>query len=196
MRMIAHTICAALLLMGCAAPLTANDTAGDATSISTKTAARPAGFEAAAVEADWRPWFKSLKRGAILADLAKRRIHIWTPGGAAYRAFPIGVAQTPELAKTGATTVVRKREAPDWRPTPSMRARNPELPHFVGPGPQNPMGAHALYLGWRHYAIHGTNDPASIGRPTTSGCIRLFATHIAWVFEHIGVGAPVVVSGP
>ncbi|MEO1505909.1 MAG: L,D-transpeptidase, partial [Pseudomonadota bacterium] len=74
-----------------------------------------------------------------------------------------------------------------------MLKRNPDLPRYVPPGPDNPLGEHALYLGWRYYAIHGSNDPTSIGRATTSGCIRLFPQHIAWLYEQAAVGTPVLI---
>ncbi len=147
----------------------------------------------AAAEADWRPYFDDLGAGAILVRLDTRRLAYWSPGGATYREFPISIAEAPELERLGRTEIVRRREAPDWRPTPSMLERDPSLPRYVPAGPDNPMGSHALYLGWRYYAIHGTNDPASIGRATTSGCIRLFPEHIAWLFEHAEVGTPVLV---
>jgi lipoprotein-anchoring transpeptidase ErfK/SrfK len=144
-------------------------------------------------EVDWRAYFDDISEGAILVRLDARRLSYWSPGGAAYREFPAGIAEAPELEQLGLTRITRRAERPSWSPTPSMLARNPELPRFVGPGPENPMGEHALYLGWRYYAIHGTNDPASIGRATTSGCIRLFAEHIAWLYEHAEIGTPVLV---
>ena len=63
-----------------------------------------------------------------------------------------------ELTRRGRTKVVRKIEGPDWRPTPSMLQRNPEWPAYVPPGPENPLGTHALYLSWTYYRIHGTHD--------------------------------------
>lgn len=144
-------------------------------------------------EPDWRAHFDDVSKGAILVNLETRRLSYWSPGAALYREFPIGVPRTDDLEKTGRTKIVRRRKNPDWRPTPSMIKRNPDLPRYVGPGPQNPMGERALYLGWRYYAIHGTNDPSSIGRRTTSGCFRMFPEHIEWLYDQAGVGVPVVV---
>jgi hypothetical protein len=144
-------------------------------------------------EVDWRGYFDDISAGAILVRLDARRLSYWAPGGTSYREFPAGIAEAPELEQLGLTRITRRAAQPSWSPTPSMLARNPELPRFVGPGPENPMGEHALYLSWQYYAIHGTNDPASIGRATTSGCIRLFPEHIAWLFEHAAIGTPVLV---
>ena len=144
-----------------------------------------------APEVDWRAHFENVDEGAILVRLDERRLSYWSPEAETYREFPIAIAELAEFEKTGATSVVRRREAPDWRPTPSMLERNPDLPTYVPAGPENPMGSHALYLGWTHYAIHGTNDPASIGRASTSGCIRLFPEHIAWLYERVELGTPV-----
>jgi hypothetical protein len=148
---------------------------------------------ATADEVDWRDYFEDISAGAILVRLDARRLSYWGPGGASYREFPAGIAELPEYEQLGLTRITRRRAGPDWSPTPSMLLRNPDLPRHVPPGPDNPMGEHALYLGWRYYAIHGTNDPASIGRATTSGCIRLFAEHIAWLYDNAAVGTPVLV---
>src|SRR5690606_38820754 len=167
---------------GCSAHVTASE-----------TAVLAAAFDATPVEVDWRPYFDDLSKSAILVRLDARRLAYWSPGGEIYREFPIGIAELPELERLGRTEIIRRRERPDWRPTPSMLERDPSLPRYVPPGPDNPMGEHALYLGWQYYAIHGTNDPASIGRATTSGCIRLFPEHITWLYEHVEVGTPVLV---
>ncbi len=175
---------AALALLGaaCAAPAP-----------ETVTVVQPAPTPAAPEEVDWRPWFADISEGAILVRLDARRLSYWSPDGTTYREFPVGIAELPEYERTGRTEIVRRREQPDWRPTPSMLERKPDLPPYVPPGPENPMGEHALYLGWEYYAIHGTNDPASIGRASTSGCIRLFPEHIAWLFENAPNGMQVAV---
>lgn len=145
------------------------------------------------VEREWRPHFSNLERPAILVDSTKRRLAFWAADDADYREFPIGVPKTDEFLRTGRTRVVRKAANPTWRPTPSMLARNPDLPRVVGPGPDNPLGAYALYLSWQYFAIHGSDDPVSIGRRTTSGCFRLLPTHIAWLYENAPVGTQVLV---
>ena len=87
---------------------------------------------------------------------------------------------------------MRKRIGPDWRPTPNMLQRDPTLPKYVGPGAENPLGTHALYLSWQYYRIHGTNDTRKIGRLSSNGCIGLFNDQIAELFEYAKVGTQVV----
>lgn len=142
-------------------------------------------------EADWRPHFASLSRPAILIDTERRRLFFWAAGNTAYREFPVGIARADELLRKGRTSVVRKQVGPDWRPTPSMLRRNPSLPRYVPPGPENPLGAYALYLGWQYFAIHGTNDPVTVGRRTTSGCFRLLPGHIEWLYRNAPAGTQV-----
>ena len=144
-------------------------------------------------ELDWRAYFEDVSEGAILVRLDARRLSYWSPDGQSYREFPIAIAETPDFERVGETSIVRRAAEPGWTPTPAMRLRNPELPGHVPPGPDNPMGKYALYLGWTYYAIHGTNDPASIGRATTSGCIRMFAEHIEWLYRNAEIGTPVMV---
>lgn len=146
-----------------------------------------------AEEKDWQPHFRDISKGGILIDTEKKRLTYWGPNAESYMEFPVAIARSPDLGRTGRTEVVRKRERPDWRPTPSMLARDPSLPEYVPPGPENPMGLHALYLGWTYYAIHGTNDPLSIGRASSSGCFRLFPEHVALLFDQVQTGTPVLV---
>lgn len=142
---------------------------------------------------DWHWWFDDISKGGILIDIEDRWLIYWEPGGGQYRAYPIAVPLNEDLERTGKTKVVRKRENPDWRPTPSMIERNPELPRYIGPGPQNPLGEHAMYLGWQYYAIHGTNDPRAIGTRATSGCFRLHPDDIEELYYKVEIGTPVVV---
>ncbi len=84
-------------------------------------------------------------------------------------------------------------QQPAWTPTPSMRRRNPRLPDYMAPGPRNPLGVRALYLGWTAYRIHGTNAPASIGNAVSNGCIRMLNEDVVDLFERVHIGAPVMV---
>ena len=99
---------------------------------------------------------------------------------------------SPELTRLGRTQVVQKVEGPEWRPTPNMLKRDPTLPEYVGPGPQNPLGTHALYLSWQYYRIHGTNDTRKIGRMSSNGCIGLFNEDIGELFAMARVGTQVL----
>ncbi|MEM9431874.1 MAG: L,D-transpeptidase [Pseudomonadota bacterium] len=141
---------------------------------------------------DWQDYFPDRSGGAILVDTVPRVLHYWSESGAIYNVYPVSVPLTPELTRTGRTRVVQKRVGPDWRPTPNMLKRNPDLPTYVGPGPQNPLGTHALYLSWRYYRIHGTNDERKIGRKSSNGCIGLYNEHIAELFEYARVGTQVL----
>lgn len=142
---------------------------------------------------DWQPYFRDIAKGGILIDTKTKRLTYWGPNEDTYMEFPVAIARSPDLGRTGRTTVVRKRENPDWTPTPSMRRKDPSLPAYVPPGPDNPMGEHAMYLGWTYYAIHGTNDPLSIGRESSSGCFRLFPEHVEMLYGQVRTGTPVLV---
>ena len=141
---------------------------------------------------EWRNHFDNLRGGAILADTVSRCVHFWSEDEQTYRIYPSSVPMTEELTRTGRTEVVRKVVGPEWRPTPEMRARYPEWPPYVGPGPDNPLGTHALYLGWTYYRIHGTHDTRKIGRRSSSGCIGLYNEHIAQLFSYARVGTQVL----
>jgi lipoprotein-anchoring transpeptidase ErfK/SrfK len=89
--------------------------------------------------------------------------------------------------------VVQKVVAPTWRPTPSMKERNPEWPDVVeGGAPDNPLGPYALYLSWQYYRIHGTHDTRKIGRRSSNGCVGLYNEHITELFGLAKVGTQVL----
>lgn len=141
---------------------------------------------------DWHPYFSNLKNGAILVDTSSRALHYWSEDETIYRLYPSSIPMTEDLTRRGRTSVVRKVEGPSWRPTPSMLKRNPDWPEFIPPGPGNPLGSHALYLGWTYYRIHGTHDTRKIGRRSSNGCIGLYNEHIAQLFELTKVGTQVL----
>jgi len=141
---------------------------------------------------DWRPYFDSTKGGAILVDIDSRALHYWSEDQSVYKLYPTSVPLTDDLTRRGRTSVVRKVEGPSWRPTPAMKQRNPEWPDFVGPGPDNPLGTHALYLSWTYYRIHGTHDTRKIGRRSSNGCIGLYNEHIAELYGMVKNGAQVL----
>ena len=140
---------------------------------------------------DWQPYFSNLHNGAILVDISSRALHFWSEGGQ-YKLYPSSVPLSEELTRRGRTKVVRKVVGPSWRPTPSMLKRNPEWPAFVGPGPDNPLGTHALYLSWTYYRIHGTHDTRKIGRRSSNGCIGLYNEHISELFSMAKIGTQVL----
>ncbi|MCB5199238.1 L,D-transpeptidase catalytic domain [Loktanella sp. DSM 29012] len=142
---------------------------------------------------DWRPYFGSLTNGAILVDLQSRALHYWSEDESIYKLYPTSVPLTDDLTRRGETEIIKKVDGPDWRPTPSMKERNPEWPDYIGPGPDNPLGTHALWLTWQYYRIHGTHDTRKIGRRSSNGCIGLYNEHIAELFNMTKLGTQVLV---
>jgi hypothetical protein len=141
---------------------------------------------------DWQPYFSDLDNGAILVDIDSRAVHFWSEDESIYKLYPSSVPMTDDLTRRGRTKVVRKVEGPDWTPTPSMRERDPDLPAYVPPGPDNPLGTHALYLSWTYYRIHGTHDTRKIGRRSSSGCVGLYNEHIEELFGLAKIGTQVL----
>lgn len=141
---------------------------------------------------NWQPYFSNLRKGAILVDTTSRALHFWSEDKSIYKLYPTSVPLTEELTRRGRTSIVRKVVGPSWSPTPAMQKRNPEWPSFIPPGPDNPLGTHALYLGWKYYRIHGTHDTRKIGRRSSNGCIGLYNEHIAELFSLTKVGTQVL----
>jgi L,D-transpeptidase ErfK/SrfK len=128
----------------------------------------------------------------IVINLADMRLYFFAADQGS-RSYPIGIGRDGLSTPLGRTTVVRKEEHPTWRPTPRMRRDSPELPAEVPAGPDNPMGTRALYLGFRPYAIHGTNKPLGVGRRVSSGCIRMYPNDIEDLFARVEVGTKVTI---
>ncbi|MCV2878645.1 L,D-transpeptidase [Sedimentimonas flavescens] len=139
---------------------------------------------------DWRDHFEQLDRATLIADTSSRALHYWAKDGLDYRLYPTSVPMSEELTKRGYTEIVRKRVGPDWTPTPSMLERDPSL-RYMPPGPDNPLGTHALYLSWPAYIIHGTHDTRKIGRKSSSGCIGLFNEQIEELYALCPTGTQV-----
>ena len=141
---------------------------------------------------DWQPYFDNLNKGAILVDIDSRAVHFWSEDRSTYKLYPSSVPLTEDLTRRGRTRVVLKDPKPDWRPTPSMKKRNPEWPDYIGPGPDNPLGTRSLHLSWTYYRIHGTHDTRKIGRKSSNGCIGLYNEHIEELYEMTKVGTQVL----
>lgn len=136
-------------------------------------------------------------RKGVVINLPEMRLYSFVNGDNAPNTYPIGIGREGLDTPLGRTTVVRKAEGPTWTPTARMRREKPELPVSMPPGPENPMGSHALYLGFPLVAIHGTNRAFGIGRRISSGCIRLYPEGIIQLYNEIPVGTPVqVVNQP
>lgn len=140
----------------------------------------------------WQDHFSNRHNGVILVDTAGRVLHFWSEDGDTYMVFPTSVPVSESLTRRGRTSVVRKVVGPEWRPTPSMLRREPDLPRYVGPGPENPLGTYAMYLSWQYYRIHGTNDTRKIGRQASNGCIGLYNEDIEVLFGLSKVGTQVL----
>ncbi|MBX6427026.1 MAG: L,D-transpeptidase [Variibacter sp.] len=131
------------------------------------------------------------KPGTIIIDTPNRFLYLVQEGGKALR-YGIGVGR-PGFTWSGVKTVTMKREWPDWRPPPEMLKRRPDLPRYMPGGPDNPLGARALYLGSSLYRIHGSNEPWTIGTAVSSGCIRMRNEDVIDLYNRVPVGTRVVV---
>jgi lipoprotein-anchoring transpeptidase ErfK/SrfK len=130
--------------------------------------------------------------GTIVVDTSERRLYFVLGGGKAVR-YGIGVGR-PGFEWAGEHKVSQMREWPDWRPPAAMLARRPDLPRFMAGGPENPLGARAMYLGNSIYRIHGSNEPESIGHAVSSGCIRMINDDVADLYARVKVGTRVIVQ--
>lgn len=144
------------------------------------------------MHADWRPYFDNLTNGAVLVDLTSRALTYWSEDESVFRLYPTSIPVSEDLTRRGRTEIIKKVEGPSWSPTPEMKQRNPEWPDFVPPGPDNPLGTHALWLSWQYYRIHGTHDTRKIGRKSSNGCIGLYNEHIKELFTLTTVGTQVL----
>jgi L,D-transpeptidase ErfK/SrfK len=144
-------------------------------------------------------------REGIVINVPQMRLFYFPPAkkGAPQLVYthPIGIGRVGWATPEGATKVVRRQKDPTWRPTASIikehRENGEELERVIGPGPDNPLGRFAFYLGWPSYMIHGTNKPAGVGLRSSHGCIRLYPEDIAELFEMVPLGTKVrVVNEP
>jgi len=129
--------------------------------------------------------------GTIVVDTPNTYLYFVIDGGKAIR-YGIGVGRDG-FTWSGVKTVDRKAEWPDWTPPVEMIERQPYLPRFMAGGPQNPLGARAIYLGGTVYRIHGTNAPSTIGKHVSSGCIRMLNDDVTDLYARVHIGTKVVV---
>lgn len=144
------------------------------------------------------------RRGLVL-NIAEMRLYYFPPAGSQYHGkvitYPLGIGREGWDTPLGRTTITRTAADPTWTPPESIREEHAEagdpLPRVVPPGPDNPLGRHALYLGFPAYLLHGTNKPAGIGLRVSHGCIRLYPEDIAALYSMIEPGTPVnIVNQP
>src|SRR5579883_2637994 len=129
--------------------------------------------------------------GTIVIDTGNTYLYYVLGGGRAIR-YGVGVGRQG-FTWSGTQTITRKAEWPDWYPPAEMVARQPYLPRFMAGGPGNPLGARAMYLGNSEYRIHGTNDPTTIGKFVSSGCIRLTNEDVEDLYNRVAIGTKVIV---
>ena len=134
-------------------------------------------------------------RQGIVINLPELRLYYYPKGEHRVVTYPLGIGREGWSTPTGTTRIVRKREHPTWTPPESIRreyaAEGTPLPDVIGPGPDNPLGDYALYLGMAGYLLHGTNKPYGVGMRVSHGCIRLYPEDIAALFPRVPVGTPV-----
>ncbi len=131
------------------------------------------------------------KREGLLINLAEMRLYHFPEDGSPAQSFPIGIGRYEWATPLGRSKVIRKQKDPAWYVPQSIREENPKLPAVVPPGPNNPLGGHAIYLNIPGYLLHGTNKPWGIGLRVTHGCIRLYPEDVASLYEQVGPGTKV-----
>jgi lipoprotein-anchoring transpeptidase ErfK/SrfK len=153
----------------------------------------PEGFkpQATAIPRETVTYNSRYAPGTVLVDTRERRLYFVLSSTQAVR-YGVGVGR-PGFEWSGTKPVTRKAEWPSWTPPSQMIKRRPDLPRFMPGGPENPMGARALYLGSSLYRIHGSNEPETIGQAVSSGCIRMVNDDVIDLYERVRVGARVVV---
>jgi len=129
--------------------------------------------------------------GTIVIDTPHHFLYLVEGDGKARR-YGVGVGR-PGFTWSGEHKITAKKEWPDWVPPEEMLQRQPYLPHFMPGGPNNPLGARALYIGSTLYRIHGSNEPWTIGHNVSSGCIRMRNADVIDLYNRVNVGAKVVV---
>jgi lipoprotein-anchoring transpeptidase ErfK/SrfK len=129
--------------------------------------------------------------GTIVIDTPNKFLYLVEAGGRAMR-YGVGVGR-PGFTWSGMHSISAKKEWPDWVPPEEMLQRQPGLPHFMAGGPNNPLGARAMYLGSSLYRIHGSNEPWTIGHNVSSGCIRMRNADVIDLYSRVKIGTKVVV---
>jgi lipoprotein-anchoring transpeptidase ErfK/SrfK len=129
--------------------------------------------------------------GTVVVSTKERRLYLVMEDGKAMQ-YGVGVGR-PGFQWGGVQSITRKAEWPSWTPPAQMLKRRPDLPRFMKGGPDNPLGARALYLGSTLYRIHGSNEPETIGEAVSSGCIRMTNDDVTDLYNRVRVGTRVVV---
>jgi lipoprotein-anchoring transpeptidase ErfK/SrfK len=200
---LASVVVAGVALGGCASNQASNGTqayasAGHGPQIAAKTSDRdpwtmqtPFGLFYSEVPRQQVAYQSSASPGTIIVDTKNRYLYFVLGNNQAMR-YSIAVGMEG-YGFHGTSTVSAKREWPDWNPTPGELKRFPDLPTHMAGGPDNPLGARALYLGSTLFRIHGTNEPWKIGAAVSSGCIRMANDDAIDLYDRAKIGATVIV---
>lgn len=136
-------------------------------------------------------------RTGVVINLAELRLFYYPPHQHVVVTYPVGIGREGWSTPEGPTTVIQKVANPTWYVPADIKADRAKngitLPNVVPPGPDDPLGAYALYLGFPGYRIHGTNDPTGVGRRSSSGCIRMWPEDVESLFEAVPKGTKVTV---
>jgi L,D-transpeptidase ErfK/SrfK len=135
-------------------------------------------------------------RKGIVINVAECRLYYFTSNGKSVYTYPVGLGRDGWRTPTTATTIIRKTANPTWTVPSTIRAyvleqTGNKLPGVVPPGPENPLGPYAMYLGTSGYLIHGTNQPWSIGKTISAGCVRLFNSDVSELYDQVRTGTSV-----
>jgi lipoprotein-anchoring transpeptidase ErfK/SrfK len=191
-RLIAGALAAAVMMAGAAAPAVAESPQGSVWNnvrynFGSHTWKLDSKFLPAEID-----YVTEEAPGTVIIDTRRKYLYFVKEGGKAMR-FGIGVGRQGFRWK-GVEHITRKAEWPVWHPPAEMREREPDLPERMEGGPDNPLGARAMYLGNTLYRIHGTHQPWTIGENISSGCIRLRNEDVIALYDMVKVGAKVIVQ--
>jgi len=128
----------------------------------------------------------------IVVSQRSRTLTLYQDDGSVKR-YSVAVGK-PGFQWHGTHTIGAKQEWPAWTPPPAMLKRKPYLPHHMAGGRGNPLGARAMYISGTLYRIHGTNEPSSIGRAASSGCIRMRNADVVDLYNRVAVGTTITVQ--
>lgn len=203
MNKILKIAAAATIAFGFATAAHAQDVAKPFPGVVIVPASAPADYQAPKIQMKQdlsQPTFKRAKIVSYASDKKPGSIIVDTENNKLYYVLGMDRAAMYRIASgkpgfewAGVHNVSAKAEWPSWTPPAAMRIRRPELPAFMAGGPKNPLGARAMYLGSTEYRIHGTNEPSSIGKNASSGCIRMLNDDVTELYQFVKVGAEVTV---
>jgi lipoprotein-anchoring transpeptidase ErfK/SrfK len=164
-----------------------------AAAVSLSLLAIPAATTPASARGEVVPFNAQANAGTIVVRASERRLYLVMGQGRAMM-YPVGVGRAG-MQWQGRAIIESKRIRPAWGPPPDIKRENPRLPDVIAGGaPNNPMGVAALVLDDGKYAIHGTNNPSSVGNYASHGCIRMYNQDITDLYGRVGVGTQVIVT--